>query len=345
MPALIAGPVGFVQTNLASNQSSVVNPANPDLQNAWGLAATASSPWWLGLNGSGFSEVYNGAGVKQSPFAIIPGDGSVTGVVASGVAGSFNGDAFLFASEDGTFSGWRPALINNAETLAIANPNNVYKGLTGANIGGNEYAYLANFRAGTVDVMKGNGAAPALTGTFTDPGLPAGYAPFGIQRIGTTIYVTYAVQDSAKKDDVAGLGNGIVTAFDLQGNFLMRVATGGVLNSPWGLALAPVGFGDFGGDLLVGNFGDGLIHAYNPSTGLLVGTLSNTSGNPLAIDGLWALQFGNGGQAGPTSTLFFTAGPNGEADGLFGDLVTAPEPATWLVALTGLLPLIRRRRN
>jgi uncharacterized protein (TIGR03118 family) len=236
-------------------------------------------------------------------------------------------------------------LINNAERFAVADPNNVYKGLAGANIGGNEYAYLANFHTGAVDVMKGNSGAPALTGTFTDPGLPSGYAPFGIQRIGTTIYVTYAVQDAAKKDDVAALGNGIVTAFDLQGNFLMRVATGGVLNSPWGLALAPVGFGDFGGDLLVGNFGDGLIHAYDPSTGALVGTLSDTSGNPIAIDGLWALQFGNGAAAGPTSTLFFTAGPDDESNGLFGTLVTAPEPATWLVALTGLLPLIRRRRN
>jgi uncharacterized protein (TIGR03118 family) len=342
---LQAGPVGFVQTNLASDQSSVVNPANPDLKNAWGLAASAASPFWLGLNGSGLAEVYTGAGVKQSVFATIPGDGTVTGVVFSGVTGSFNGDSFLFDSEDGTVSGWRNALGTAAETLVLPSTNNVYKGITDATIGGNEYAYLANFRSGAVDVLKGNAAAPALIGNFVDPALPNGFAPFGIQRIGTTIYVTYAVQDGAKHDDVPGLGNGIVDAFDLQGTFLQRLATGGMLNSPWGLALAPAGFGSFGGDLLVGNFGDGLIHAFDPSTKALVGTLTDSLGNPLSIDGLWSLQFGNGGAAGPTSTLFFTAGPNGEDDGLFGELVTAPEPRTWLMAIAGLLPLLRRRRR
>jgi uncharacterized protein (TIGR03118 family) len=264
--------------------------------------------------------------------------------VFSGVAGNFNGDAFLFASEDGTVSGWRNALGTNAERFQVADPANNYKGIADATIGTNEYAYLTNFGTGKVDVLKGNTAAPDLTGKFTDPNLPANYAPFGIQRIGSVIYVTYALTDGSG-DDVPGVGNGFVNAFDLQGNLLQRVVSKGDLNSPWGLALAPAGFGDFGGDLLVGNFGDGLIHAYNPTTGTPAGVLTDSNGNPLAIDGLWALQFGNGGAAGPTSTLFFTAGPDGESNGLFGDLVAAPEPATWLIVAGALLPLIRRRRN
>jgi uncharacterized protein (TIGR03118 family) len=345
LSAAFAAPVGFVQTNLASNQSSVVNPPNLDLQNAWGLAAGPTTPFWIGLNASGLAEVYSGTGLKQSVFASIPGDGTVTGVVFSNLAGSFNGDAFLFASEDGTVSGWRPALGTNAEVLATGIPDNVYKGLTDATIGTNEYAYAANFRTGSVDVYKGNSSAPSLTGNFTDPGLPSGYAPFGIQRIGTVIYVTYAVQDGAKKDDVPAVGNGVVNAFDLQGNFIRRIAAGGALNSPWGLALAPAGFGDLGGDLLVGNFGDGLIHVFDPNTGVALGTLNGTSGAPLAIDGLWALQFGNGASGAPTGTLFFTAGPDGETNGLFGSLAAAPEPGTWVLALLGGLALIRRLRK
>jgi uncharacterized protein (TIGR03118 family) len=340
-----AGPVGFEQINLASDLASLVGSPNPDILNAWGLASSSSSPWWIGLNGNGNAEVYSGAGVKQSVFATIPGDDTVTGVVFSGVTGSFNGDLFLFGSEDGTVSGWRGSLGTAAETLVTGSTANVYKGITDATIGGNEYAYLANFRTGAVDVLKGNAAAPSLTGNFTDPNIPAGFAPFGIQHIGSLIYVTYAMQDGAKHDDVPGAGNGFVDAFDLQGNLLQHLISNGTLNSPWGLALAPAGFGDFGGDLLVGNFGDGSIHAFNPTTGAPVGTLTDGSGNPLSIDGLWSLQFGNGGAAGPTTTLFFTAGPNGEADGLFGELVTAPEPATWMLGLVGLLPLLRRLRR
>ena len=150
----------------------------------------------------------------------IPGDGSVTGVSFSNLAGSFNGDTFLFDNEDGTVSGWRTALGTTAETLVPGSAANVYKGLTDATIGGTEYAYLANFRSGAIDVLKGNAAAPPLTGTFTDPNLPAGYAPFDVQNLNGVIYVTYAVQDAAKHDDVAGPGNGIVDAFDLQGNLL-----------------------------------------------------------------------------------------------------------------------------
>jgi uncharacterized protein (TIGR03118 family) len=344
-PILMADPIGFVQNNLASDQPGVAPFVDPDLINSWGITATGTSPFWLGINGSGVADLFTGAGTKLGLIVTIPGDGSVTGVAVGGVANSFNGDAFLFASEDGTFSGWRAALGTNAETLVSGDTANVYKGLTDANIGGNLYAYLANFRTGSIDIVKGTAGAPDLPGKFIDPNLPSGYAPFNVLNLGGQIYVSYAVQDADKHDDTPGPGNGIVDVFDVNGNFLRRlVSPGGAANSPWGMALAPAGFGDIGGDLIVGNFGDGLIHAFNPTSGQLVETLLDTAGSPIHIDGLWGLMFGNGGQAGPQQTLFFTAGPDGETHGLFGDLVAVPEPGTWLLAGLGLLPLLRRRR-
>jgi uncharacterized protein (TIGR03118 family) len=328
-----ANPVGFVQTNLASDQMGVAQFTDTNLVNPWGIAASASSPFWLGVNGSGVSLLYNGAGVQQGLIVTIPGEGSVTGVAFSNVAGNFNGDAFLFASEDGAVSGWRGALGTAAETLVLPSDNNSYKGLTDASVGGNQYAYLANFKTGNVDVLKGSAGAPNLAGSFVDPNLPSGYAPFNVLVLGGSIYVTYAVVGPTG-DDVAGAGNGIVDKYNLNGTFVGRLVTGGLLNSPWGMAIAPSGFGDLGGDLLVGNFGDGRIHAYNPNTGAFVETLTDAHGNPLAIDGLWALQFGNGGAAGPASTLFFTAGPDEESHGLFGALTAVPEPSAWF--LTGL---------
>jgi len=332
-PVVFASSIGFVQTNLASDQLGVAPVTDPNLQNAWGIAASGTSPFWIGANGSGTSVLYNGAGVKQGLVVTIPGDGTVTGVAFSNVAGNFNGDTFLFASEDGTFSGWRGALGTAAETLALGSSANVYKGLADASVGGNQYAYLANFKTGNIDVMKGNAGASNLTGAFIDPNLPAGYAPFDIANLNGILYVTYALQDAAKHDDVAGLGNGFVDAFDLNGNLLGRLVTGGQLDSPWGLAIAPAGFGDVGGDLLVGNFGNGRINAYTLN-GTFVETLTDAKGNPLSIDGLWGLKFGNGSGSGPTTTLFFTAGPGDEQHGLFGELTPAPEPATWV--LTGL---------
>ncbi len=303
-----AAPIGFTVTTLATELT------DPGLVNAWGIASSATSPFWIGSNGAGTSEIYTGAGVKQALIVTIPGDGSVTGVAFNGGgAGSFNGDAFLFVSEDGTVSGWRGALGTTAENLQLADAANVYKGLAVGSTGGFQYAYAANFSAGRIDVLKGDALAPDLAGKFIDPGLPAGYAPFNIANINGTIYVTYALQDATGHDDVAGPGNGIVSRFDLNGNLLGRVATDGALNSPWGLALAPAGFGDVGGALLVGNFGDGLINAYDPITGMFLETLVDGGASPIVIDGLWGLSFGNGAGAGSPRHAGLHRGPGRRA--------------------------------
>jgi uncharacterized protein (TIGR03118 family) len=243
-------------------------------------------------------------------------------------------------SEDGTISGWRPALGTTAEVLQIGSSANVYKGTTEATIAGHSYLYAANFRAGSIDVLKGDPGAPDLAGHFTDPNLPAGYAPFNIQLLGGKLYVTYALQDGNKKDDVPGAGHGFVSVFDTQGNFLGRVATAGTLDSPWGLAIAPLSFGQFASDLLVGNFGDGHINAFDLLTDTFVGQLLALNGTELTIDGLWALTVGNGFNAGSSNKLYFSAGPDGETNGLFGVITassaTVPEPGTILLLAVGL---------
>jgi uncharacterized protein (TIGR03118 family) len=333
---IFAGPIGFNTNLLVSDIPGAAALTDPGLINAWGLTASSSSPFWLSANGTGTSDLYNGAGAKQALVVTIPGvggnPGSPTGVVFNGTT-NFNSDLFIFASEDGTIAGWRGALGTTAETLIDSSSSgSVFKGIaTGTTLQGT-YLYAADFHNGVIDVVPGTGA-PALTGTFTDKSLPAGYAPFNVQNIGGVLYVTYAKQDAAGHDDVPGAGNGFVDAFDLNGNFVARVVSGGALDSPWGLAIAPAGFGDVGGDLLVGNFGDGKINAYTLA-GVFVETLVDGNGNPITIDGLWGLDFGNGAASGSTNTLYFTAGPDGETHGLFGDLVTAPEPGTW--ALAGL---------
>ena len=344
----------FSVTNLVTDDQAA-NPAlitDPSLVNAWGISSSPTSPFWVSDNGSGVSTLYRvnpstNAPTKLGLVVTIPGAGNVTGQVfnASSASGAFNGNNFLFVSEDGTVSGWRGALGTTAEVLQTGDPANVYKGTTEATIGGNSYLYAANFRAGTIDVLPGNSGAPALTGHFLDPNLPSGYAPFNIQNIGGKLYVTYALQDANKQDDVAGAGQGFVDEFDLQGNFLRRVASGGTLNSPWGLALAPASFGAVAGDLLVGNFGDGRINVFDLSTAALVGQLLGTDGDPLAIDGLWGLIAGNGGNGGNLQSIYFSAGPDEEAHGLFGVISAVPEPGT--VALLGLgifgLAIARRR--
>jgi uncharacterized protein (TIGR03118 family) len=347
----------FDQTNLVTNDP-VAHPAqitDPNLTNAWGISLSTGSPFWVSDNGSGLATLYrvdpntNATTINPLVVTIPPiNSGTPTGQVFNSNAGAFHGDNFLFVSEDGTISGWRNALGTTAEVLQLALSANVYKGAAEATINGQSYLYAANFRAGTIDVLKGDPAAPDLSGKFTDPGLPSGYAPFNIQLLGGKLYVTYALQDANKKDDVPGPGHGFVSVFDTQGNFLGRVATMGTLNSPWGLAIAPSSFGQFAGDLLVGNFGDGRINAFDLLTDAFVGQLLALDGSALTIEGLWALTVGNNGNGGSSNKLYFSAGPDEESNGLFGVItasaVTVPEPGTILLLAVGLGAGLLQRR-
>jgi uncharacterized protein (TIGR03118 family) len=344
----------YLQTNLVSDLPGVAANVDPNLVNPWGLASSPSSPIWVSDNGMGVATLYNSAGVPQSLVVTIPpptGSGTSsapTGVVFNPTTTAFGGSNFIFATEDGTIASWKGANGTSAvQDFPAGNPTGVYKGLAIGTAALGPQLYATNFRAGTVDVFNSN-FSQVLQPGFIDPNLPAGYAPFGINNIGGKIYVTYAVQDAAKHDDVAGPGNGLIDVYDTNGNFLARLVTGGVLNSPWGLALAPSNFGVFSNDLLVGNFGDGTINAFNITTGQSLGELKDAQGNPIVNLGLWGLLFGNGGNGGATNQLFFSAGipgPNGniEDNGLFGDITAVqtavPEPSTWAMMLIGFAGL------
>jgi uncharacterized protein (TIGR03118 family) len=339
-----------VQTNLVSDGAVPAAVIDPNLQNPWGIATSATSPFWVSANGAGVSTLYNGSGAALPLVVTIPpaGNGNPTGVVFNGTT-DFHSNPFLFVSEDGTVSGWRSALGTAAETLVPGSDRNVYKGVALGNNGSGNFMYAANFRNGTIDVLDGNLMPVKLPGSFTDPkGLPAGFAPFNIQNLGGKLYVTYAMQDADKHDDVKGAGNGFVNVFDTNGNFLKRIATGAPgsssspLNSPWGLAIAPAGFGPFANDLLVGNFGNGRINVFDPNSadpnGTFLGQLTrDQAGDPIMIEGLWGLIFGNGAQGGDPNLLYFTAGPNNEMDGLFGSLAPVPEPTTAALLLLGAI--------
>ena len=354
----LAGPSSAAQaatrfsvTNLVTDDPTA-NPApitDAKLLNAWGISYAPDGAFWVSDNHTGKTTVYGidpGTGVASNTglYVFIPGDGSVTGQAFNPTL-QFNGDYFLFASEDGTISGWRPMIGLHAEVLQAASASNVYKGLALATIDGAAYLYAANFRAGAIDVLKGSPAAPDLAGSFVDPDLPSGYAPFDVANLGDRLYVSYAVQDADKMDDVAGTGNGIVDEFDLQGHLVRRLATGGTLDSPWGLAIAPSSFDTFSGTLLVGNFADGTINGFDLGTGSFVGQLTGVNGQPIAIDGLWGLIPGNGGSGGSTDSLYFAAGPGAEMHGLFGVIAPVPEPTGALLELASVasLALIGRR--
>src|SRR5262249_10424254 len=343
-----AGATDFSVQNLVTDDQTVnaAQTTDSNLVNAWGVSYSPTGPFWVSDNRTGVSTHYNvnpatNATSKVGLTVTIPGDGSVTGQAFNGSGGAFNGDLFLFANEDGMLSGWRGALGTNAEVLQTASVDNSYKGTAIGQTNGHSYLYAADFKGAAIDILKGDAAAPNLAGTFTDPNLPAGFAPFNIANLNGTLYVTYAVV-GATGDDVPGIGNGLVDTFDLQGNFLARIATPRMLNSPWRRARAPPPFGEFAGDLLVGNFGDGTIHAYDLATKTLDGMLEGPGSTPIVIAGLWALIPGNGGMAGDPNSIYFSAGPVDESHGLFGVIV--PEPATGSLIAAGLLVLAGWRR-
>jgi uncharacterized protein (TIGR03118 family) len=347
-------PNRYVVTNLVSDLPGVAPNTDPVLQNAWGVAFTpAASPFWIADNATGCSTLYDGQGAIQALQVSIPlPGGSVpatackhvdpknppsltpaapTGMVWNPTTSTTTGflvpgtspplvASFIWATEDGTISAWTGGLTppNNAVLAADNSPGAVYKGLVfGINAKG-AFLFATNFRAGTVDVFDNTYTKVTTNGGFADPDIPSGYAPFGIQNIDGSLFVTYAKQNAALHDDVAGPGNGFVDVFDTDGNLLQRFASHGPLNSPWGVARASFAFGRFSGEILVGNFGNGKINAFD-SDGNFLGTLRDGNGKPLAIDGLWTLTLG-GGRNSSSDTLYFTAGPNGETDGLFGTI-------------------------
>jgi uncharacterized protein (TIGR03118 family) len=322
-PLGAAKPTAYTVVPLVSDQPSVVPPGDPDLVNSWGLTSGPTTPWWVADNGTGKSTLYNGAGVKQGLVVSVPG--GPTGTVFNTTAG-FNlptgGRAlFLFDGEDGVVRAWNGAQGTTA--IVVKNRSDVgavYKGLAIATTPSGPELFAADFHNDRIDVFDSSFTLVS-NGGFDDPSMHKGFAPFDVQVIGNRVFVSYARQDADAHDDVPGQGRGFVDVYDLSGNLLGGIDGHGQLNSPWGLAIAPASFGTFAGDLLVGNFGDGRINAYreaSPNQFVHDGTLRGADNRPLEIDGLWALQFAQGGNNGTAGTLYFTAGPNDESDGLFG---------------------------
>ena len=372
----------YIQTNLVSDLAGMAAVRDANLVNPWGLARSTGSPWWVADNGAGVSTLYDGAGTPRSLVVTIPppAKGSApftpTGVVFNGspdfvIPKAKGGDgkqaSFIFVTEDGTIAAWDGGAGTNAVLLVDHSPDAVYKGCTTADIKGARYLYVANFRAGRIEVYDTNFNPVFFSGdedrdrdhdgdhdrdghdgpfsrrAFDDDRIPQGFAPFNVQNIGGSLFVTYAKQDAAKHDDDAAPGNGFVDIYSPSGRLETRLQHGDWLNSPWGVVWTPRDFGEFSNRVLVGNFGSGQIAAYNGFTGKFIGLVKTyddpvalTGEHVLSIDGLWSLTFGNSakgvagtgaGSAGPYNSLFFTAGINHEQDGLFGTLtaVTAEQ--------------------
>ena len=330
LSASAAGNV-YAVTKLVSDVPGAAINLDPNLVNAWGLTSLPTSPWWIADNGTNVSTLYRANGAKVPLTVQVPnaptGAVSNTGPHFVVSNGTMSGPAvFIFATEEAKILGWNPNVSLTQAQVAVDHStlDAVYKGLAIASTTTGDFLYATDFHNRRVDVFNGSFVQVNLAGAFVDPKIPAGYAPFGIQNVNGTIVVTYAEQDANRHDDVAGQGHGFVDRFDTSGAFLGRVATHGQLNSPWGIAPAPAEFGAFAGDLLVGNFGDGQISAFAPQEDgsyELVGQLRTGDHKVLTIDGLWSLEFGKGSaNNGPTTTLFFTAGPDGESHGLFGTI-------------------------
>ncbi len=323
--------INYLTSDIPSVASTSITDAH--LVNPWGMSISPTGPWWISDNGTGLSTLYDGSGNPQSLVVTIPtatgmGTGTPTGTVYNPSTTDFKVHGFvtpfLFCTEDGTVSGWYTA----SQAFIAVNNNNgaVYKGCALGTAAGANYLYVANFNAATIEAYDGTYHAHSFgANAFVDSSLPAGYAPFNIQNIGNNrLAVAYAKQDAAHHDEVAGPGNGYVDVYDTSGTLQFRLTHVVWLNAPWGLVVAPSTFSGFGNDLLVGNFGSGLITAYNASTGAWIGNMLEVSNLPVQINGLWGLAFGNGGMGGSTNTLYFTAGYFDEAHGIFGMITPHP---------------------
>lgn len=338
-PALLAAPRDTYQVNALVSDGSQAESIDPNLKNAWGIAATATSPWWVASNLPNLATIYNGAGEAQQLVVQIPG--SPTGNVANpGTAfpvtdGVNTGSSiFMFATLEGRIVGWNPGVGTGSpstQAFVIVDRSNlgaVYTGLAAATTVSGDRLYAADFHNARIDVFNGALAPVLEPGAFVDPKLPDGYAPFNVQVLNGRVFVAYAKVDPGTGEELKGQGLGIVSVFETDGDFLARVGAHGQLNAPWGMAIAPEGFGKYSGNLLVGNFGDGRIQAFKMSSDLQsfspAGMLRDESNKQIAIDGLWGIGFGNGAQSGLTTTLYFAAGPNDETAGLFGSIELTP---------------------
>lgn len=323
----------YRRVNLVSDIPGVALRSDAHLVNCWGIAFSDTSPVWVANNGTGTSTLYLGDGtpapapaaplIVHIPSAAADSTAAPTGLVLNTTPGfvvSANGKSgasiFIFATEDGTIAGWSPAVDLHNAVVAVPNSGSaIYKGLATGTSGGKSFIYATNFHDGVVEMYD---SSFHLSKSFTDPTVPTGFSPFGIQNIDGDLYVTFALQDDEKEDDVKGPGNGFIDIFTTDGTWKSRFASNGVLNSPWGLAVAPPSFGKFAHRLLVGNFGDGRINAFELPGGISEGPLKDTLGAPITINGLWGLKFASGGPSGRKNHLLFTAGIGDEGHGLFG---------------------------
>ncbi|MFL9902195.1 TIGR03118 family protein [Paraburkholderia fungorum] len=321
----------FTATTLVSDGAVSAPHTDANLKNAWGIAFNPKGFVWVADNGTSVATLYDGNGVPQSLVVSIAnginGPANPTGIVFNGTTdftvtqgGKTGVGAFIFSGEGGTITAWAPTV---APTTAIVmfdggSGGAVYKGLALASNGTANFLYATDFHNNKIDVFDKNFAKVAMPGKFQDASLPAGFAPFGIQAIGAKLFVTYAKQDADAHDNLDGAGLGFVDVFDTSGNLMQHFASAGPLNAPWGIVQAPGNFGRFSGDVLIGNFGDGTINAFDPASGQSLGTVNLPNGSTFVQRGLWGIAFGNGLDNQPVNTLFFAAGPNDEADGVYG---------------------------
>ncbi len=329
----------YVVRNLTSDLQDLADYTDPNLKGAWGISLSSKSPFWISDAATGLSTLYTSTGSVIPLVVTIPPSkaggaaGTPTGTVYNGTSGfavaSGQPAAFLFDTLDGTISGWNATVNKGAALVMVDNSGSgaVYTGLAMGTNGSNTYIYAANLGAGTIDVFDSNFAPVTMANAFQDSKIPAGYAPFNVQSLGGNLYVTYALQNTGKNFAVPGAGNGYVDVYSTAGALIQHLVAGGMLNAPWGVAIAPANFGDFANDLLVANFGDGTINVFNPTTGAFVATLDDVYGTPIVVPGIWALQQGNGASGGDANAIYFTAGlpgPDGGPHGLLGRLQAAP---------------------